>query len=299
MSKTKISEFSQTASQNTDINSININEGCPPSTINNAIRELMKQIKDFQVGAQGDGLTVSTFHVSGSATAPTASPGTNTTQIATTEFVTAAVAGGTGSLGTMSTQNANNVAITGGSITGITDLAVADGGTGRSTLTTNNVLIGNGTSAVNFVAPGSSGNVLTSNGTTWASATPSAPSALSTASGSAPSYSARAWVNFNGGNAFSPNPSTSAIRGSGNVSSIAKNGTGDFTVNFSTAMPDIHYTVTEGHSQNAAGQNIDACFVFANPSTSETPTTGFFRVWYTQVGTGSRDPEYCTLSVFR
>jgi hypothetical protein len=61
MSKTKISEFSQTASQNTDINSININEGCPPSTINNAIRELMKQIKDFQVGAQGDGLTVSTL----------------------------------------------------------------------------------------------------------------------------------------------------------------------------------------------------------------------------------------------
>jgi hypothetical protein len=61
MSKTKISEFSQTASQNTDINSININEGCPPSSINNAIRELMKQIKDFQVGAQGDGLTVSTL----------------------------------------------------------------------------------------------------------------------------------------------------------------------------------------------------------------------------------------------
>jgi hypothetical protein len=48
-------------------------------------------------------------------------------------------------------------------------LDVAEGGTGRATLTSNNVLLGNGTTAVNFVAPGSSGNVLTSNGTTWVS----------------------------------------------------------------------------------------------------------------------------------
>jgi hypothetical protein len=61
MPKTKISEYSQTAASNTDIDGININEGCAPSTINNAIRELMAQIKDFQVGAAGDGLTVSTL----------------------------------------------------------------------------------------------------------------------------------------------------------------------------------------------------------------------------------------------
>jgi hypothetical protein len=48
--------------------------------------------------------------------------------------------------------------------------AVANGGTGRTSLTANNILLGNGTSAVNFVAPGTSGNVLTSNGTTWVSA---------------------------------------------------------------------------------------------------------------------------------
>ena len=73
-------------------------------------------------------------------------------------------------LGSMATQNSGSVSISGGTITGITDLAVADGGTGASTLTANNVLLGNGTSAVQFVAPGSSGNVLTSNGTTWTSA---------------------------------------------------------------------------------------------------------------------------------
>jgi hypothetical protein len=105
-------------------------------------------------------------------TAPTAISGTNTTQLATTAFVTTAF----NTLGTMSTQNANAVAITGGTITGITDLAVADGGTGSSTFTANSVVLGNGTSALNanMVAPSSDGNVLTSNGTTWISAAPKA-----------------------------------------------------------------------------------------------------------------------------
>jgi hypothetical protein len=55
-----------------------------------------------------------------------------------------------------------------------TALPVASGGTGVASLTANNVLLGNGTSAVQVVAPGTAGNVLTSNGTTWASATPTA-----------------------------------------------------------------------------------------------------------------------------
>jgi hypothetical protein len=56
------------------------------------------------------------------------------------------------------------------SITGLTTaLTVPQGGTGAATLTANNVVLGNGTSAVQFVAPGTSGNVLVSNGTTWTS----------------------------------------------------------------------------------------------------------------------------------
>lgn len=58
MSKTKISEFSSTPSDNTDIDGINIAEGCAPSGINNAIRELMSQLKDQQTGASGDNFTV-------------------------------------------------------------------------------------------------------------------------------------------------------------------------------------------------------------------------------------------------
>ena len=73
-------------------------------------------------------------------------------------------------LGSIATQAANNVSITGGSITGITDITVSDGGTGASSFTANNVLLGNGTSSFQTVAPGTSGNVLTSNGSTWTSA---------------------------------------------------------------------------------------------------------------------------------
>lgn len=69
--------------------------------------------------------------------------------------------------------------------------------------------------------------------------------ALSTASGSAPSYSARAWVNFNG-------TGTVAIRASGNVSSITDNGTGDYTVNFTTAMPDANYVLSGATGNNTA-----------------------------------------------
>jgi hypothetical protein len=75
-------------------------------------------------GATGTTSTNLVFSASptltGTPLAPTASPGTNTTQIASTAFVGAAVTAATGSLGTMSTQNANAVAITGGTLSGVT-----------------------------------------------------------------------------------------------------------------------------------------------------------------------------------
>ena len=127
----------------------------------------------------------------GTPAAPTASSVTNTTQIATTAFVKAVVAD-LGTIGTMAAQNANSVAVTGGSITGITDLAVTDGGTGTSTLT--GVVIGNGTSAMTAVAPGTSGNVLTSNGSAWASTAPTAVKGLG--------LGGEVWNNVTGSRAF-------------------------------------------------------------------------------------------------
>jgi hypothetical protein len=58
MAKTKISEFDVNPDNNTDINSINIAEGCAPSGINNAIRQLMSDLKDWQAGTSGDTLPV-------------------------------------------------------------------------------------------------------------------------------------------------------------------------------------------------------------------------------------------------
>jgi hypothetical protein len=98
---------------------------------------------------------------------PIASGGTGSTS---TTFVNAAsnvtgtlpiANGGTGTTSTTFVNAATNITGT---------LPVANGGTGAATLTANNVVLGNGTSAVQFVAPGASGNALVSNGTTWTSA---------------------------------------------------------------------------------------------------------------------------------
>lgn len=100
MAKNKISEFSSTPANNTDIAGINIAEGCAPSGINNAIRELMAQLKDQQTGADGDNFVVggaftctgaavfsSTVAISGTATGPTPSVSDDSTKLATTAFV--------------------------------------------------------------------------------------------------------------------------------------------------------------------------------------------------------------------
>jgi hypothetical protein len=171
MAKNKVSEWSATPADNTDVGGIDINEGCAPSGINNAIRDVMAQIKDMQTGADGDNFVVGgNLTVTGTTTLstdlPIASGGTGAS--------TAADARTNLGLGSIATQSSSSVTITGGSITGITDLAVADGGTGSSTLTANAVLLGNGTSALQTVAPGTSGNLLTSDGTTWTSSAPPA-----------------------------------------------------------------------------------------------------------------------------
>ena len=109
-------------------------------------------------------VTIGSGAITGIMTAPTQTAGDNSTKIATTAYVNTA----TGSLGTMATQNANAVAITGGSINGIYPaIPVASGGTGVTSLTANSVVLGNNTSSVQTVAPGTAGNVLTSDGTTW------------------------------------------------------------------------------------------------------------------------------------
>ena len=87
-----------------------------------------------------------------------------------TGFTKAALTAGT-NIAVTNASGAVTLALTG-------TVAAVNGGTGAATLTANNVLLGNGTSAVQFVAPGTIGNLLTSNGSSWVSqlsATPVTP----------------------------------------------------------------------------------------------------------------------------
>lgn len=102
-------------------------------------------------------------------------------------------------------------------------------------------------------------------------------------------YSCRAWVNFNG-------TGTVAIRQSGNVSSITDNGTGDYTVNFTTAMTDANYAFN-GTSQQGSGDSApNGVVALKNAATITTSAVRFI------VGTpavGANDREYVFASVFR
>jgi hypothetical protein len=107
------------------------------------------------------------------------------------------------------------------------------------------------------------------------------------ATGTAPIYACRAWVNFNG-------TGTVAIRASGNVSSITDNGTGDFTVNFTTAMPDANYVC------NATGQqDITNTNKYITAPFTSNPTTSAFRLTCQDVGASRRDFEFVMCSFFR
>jgi hypothetical protein len=105
------------------------------------------------------------------------------------------------------------------------------------------------------------------------------------ATGSAPIFACRAWVNFNG-------TGTVAIRGSGNVSSITDDGTGLYTVNFATAMPDANYAavVTGGNDAGTASQ-------FA--TLAGVPAAGSVQVGYHLTGTGAADAEFMNVTIFR
>ena len=138
-----------------------------------------------------------------------------------------------------------------------------------------------------------SANTITAEATSATTATSAtiatSATSLTTASGSAPSYSARAWVNFNG-------QGTVAIRAGGNVSSITDNGVGNYTVNFTTAMPDANYSVTANakitNAQNAGSSNEP---LTVGPNSWLTTSVGVA----SNYATTPNDPATMSVVVFR
>lgn len=100
-------------------------------------------------------------------------------------------------------------------------------------------------------------------------------------------FTASAWVNFNG-------TGTVAIRAAGNVSSITDNGVGDYTVNFTTPMPDVNYSFTGGCTQAAQGTNV---FLFGN--LLATQLAGSLRINVNQAGVGLIDSTVTSVAIFR
>lgn len=169
-----------------------------------------------------------------------------------------------------------------------------------STLRVDQIVNGVGTGKPNFPSglqiSGSDVNVL--NESDWEAGTSQSESVFSpaklrsalNASGSAPIYACRAWVNFDG-------TGTVSIRGSGNVSSVTDNGTGDYTVNFEVAMPDTNYNFVGAANSDNDNHRVN---VQQQPSRSTRTTTECQIVVTTgNSATARQDTDAICVSFFR
>jgi hypothetical protein len=258
-------------------------------------------------------------------TGPTTAERTFTLPDASSTIVVQGGVLGTPSSGTLTnctfpTLNQN----TSGTAAGLSATLVAtSGGTGQSSYAVGDILYASTTTALSKLGAGTNGYVLTSGGAgvapSWA-AVSAGTAAAGTLTGStlasgvtassltsvgtltslsvsgdasfnsgygssAVAYGCRAWVNFNG-------TGTVAIRGSANVSSITDNGTGDYTVNFTNAMPDANYSAVYGSGEGAIQSGVRT----ASSSGNTTTTT---RLSIRNLSNSLVDAEVVCVSIFR
>jgi hypothetical protein len=99
---------------------------------------------------------------------------------------------------------------------------------------------------------------------------------------------AKAWVNFNG-------TGTVAIRAQYNVSSITDNGTGDYTVNFTTALADVNYSATSSGSLGAAFGTLYTLTAYSYSATSVSVQA----LSFAGAGVARLDFSFCNVAIFR
>jgi sugar lactone lactonase YvrE len=180
MPRTKISEFSATAADNTDIDGINLGEGMLPSDVNNAMRELMAQLKDLQAGTSGDTIPL-TAGGTGATTASAARTALGATTTGNDLFTSASASAARTTLG--ATTTGNSLFTAADAAAGRTAISAASSGANSNitSLTGLTTALSASQGGTGLTSAGTSGNVLLSNGTGWVSGTVSA-GALATAS---------------------------------------------------------------------------------------------------------------------
>ena len=221
-----------------------------------------------------------TLPVANGGTGVTTSTGTGNVVLSTSPTLTTPLLG-TPTSGTLTNCTGYTTANLSGSISLTTQvtgtLPLANGGTNSTTAqgamntlagatTSGSYLRGNGTNVV--MSTIQAGDVPTLNQNTTGSAATVTGNATGSTFGFnsgygsvATAYGCRAWVKFNG-------TGTVAINGSANVTSITDNGTGDYTINITTAMPDANYSVVLGNNYNSTG-----AFAVINPNSGIYSTT--------------------------
>ena len=295
-------------------------EGMLPSAVNDTMRDMMAQIRDC-----GDGIRDGTYTM----TAPKITGGTITGVTFSSIVVTGgsinntSIGASTASTGAFSTLSAtgattfsgatvaNTFSSSGATITGGTINSTAIGGStaaaGKFTTleATGVTTVQAGTAALPAITTTGDTNTgiffsaadtidFTEGGAAVGQFDSSANFKFNSGYGSvATAYGCRAWVNFNG-------TGTVAIRASGNVSSITDNGTGNYTANFTIAMPDANFCaqVTSGDSTTGAGGQTSSVY-------SEAYATGTIQVRTFGVASGAStnlsasDFNFVNISIFR
>lgn len=317
-------------------NTINFAEGQSPGSVNNSAREMMAQIRSIyqpdewgwvEHSATASVASQTTFKLAGNQTTAWAANrrwklksgsttryGTVVSSSFTTETtITVTVDSGSlsasHSLAALSVVTTNHVPadyVSSNSVSAMITVRVPQAVSTSSTPQFAGIEVGNasdttlarasaGQLSVEGVQIATASNTLTlTNKTINASQIVDAsitPAKLSGAqSGSAPAYVARAWVNFNGTGVV-------AIRGSGNVTSITDNGTGDYTINFTTAMSDANYAVTL-----TGGDNTDVNYRVVYVNSTTAPTTSAVRIQCISQSGGNpfnTDHERVSAAIFR